>query len=707
MMAIPPELQLLGRRWILWDVAQTPNGKPTKRPHGSTLDPSIGMTLKEAVEADAKREDGGIGLVVTGGIDVTVPGGTARLIPFDMDGCRCPITGALIKWAEEMVAYFKHSFTEITPSGAGLRLWLLVRDPPKGIPKIRVPFPAPPGVAKKPEIQTFGCGPAGFVAFTGDQLPSTKEEITIVDNLDEWMDKWKVGEVDAAVCSTLLEELLPNRAGDEGPTMDEIAKRVDPLLVDGEWEKVGVDSASECWWRLVREVLHATKHHAPSAVEFLLTETAFGTGLVDSRDPDRYTRRDWVVKDVARIVVKASETSAASTFDDGFDVAGWEPPPAKPSPIAKAWGRSGGASWFDKRPPDRRYLLKHPNGDGLLPLGKAGTLSSAGGVGKTNAIVQLAVSVAAGRPWLGHFHVDEDAPRRVLLLLGEEDASEVHRRIHYAGEALDLNADEREAVSEHVVALPLAGEVCPLLKLGQHDTVQPTEHLDALREQLRRHAGEGWGLIVLDPQSRFAGVEVESNNALATRFVQECEALTRSPGNPTVLVVAHSSKLARREGKADSRGVTALTDGFRWHAMLVSKGKDAATLAVEKNNYGRPSDDVHLVRREGGGGLLFVENDTERGQREAAVETALDVKERRKDDRAANQIEKLIGRVVACAGETPGLSKGQLAGVAVGNRAKLLGAIDAAVGRGLLENRPDGGAHHYYAVAESAGELLG
>lgn len=106
-------------------------------------------------------------------------------------------------------------------------------------------------------------------------------------------------------------------------------------------------------------------------------------------------------------------------------------------------------------PEPRRWLLRHPDpesadigandGSGLLPLGKVGVLSAEGGAGKTSVLVALALSVATGRPWLGHFRVDEAARRgRVLLALGEEDEEEVHRRLYAASEALGLDGESRK-----------------------------------------------------------------------------------------------------------------------------------------------------------------------------------------------------------------------------------------------------------------------
>jgi len=444
-------------------------------------------------------------------------------------------------------------------------------------------------------------------------------------------------------------------------------------------------------------VLRAANGHGKAAVDFLLHRTAWGRGEVDdSADPSKYERRSWVEKEVARCAAKNPTLTLGA--EDMFEVvaadAPAQPDRAPESPLHKLWPQAA-PTWFAQQPPPRRYLLRHPDGDGLLPQGKAATLSAAGGTGKTNAVCQLAVSVATGRPWLGHFAVDAVAPRRVLLLLGEEDAGEVHRRLSAAGAALGLTPAEREAVCANVVALPLAACVTPLLRLGPDGQPRPTEHMQALHARLQEAAGDGWGLIVLDPQSRFAGCDVEKDNALATAFVQHVEQLTTAPSNPTVLVVAHSSKLARRMGTADSRGVTGLTDGFRWHATLTAVGLDRARFAVEKNNYGRPSDPMHLTR--GTGGLLFAETEAQRALREGAGDREREAQEAADGKRQDERVEKAVD----LARRQPGLSKGELAAAIGGKTTEALRAVDAAVAKGLLVKRIDGKAHRYEVAGPS------
>jgi RecA-family ATPase len=251
--------------------------------------------------------------------------------------------------------------------------------------------------------------------------------------------------------------------------------------------------------------------------------------------------------------------------------------------------------WFHELPPVRPWLLKDRDGNGVLPLAKAAALIAAGGVGKTIALIQLAISVATGRDWLGHFRVA--SPGMVCLALAEEDIAEIRRRIYTVGSSLELTADERAIAASRIVALPLSGTDVRFTD----DEGARTANLNMFRERLC--ARSDWKLIVLDPLSRFAGGETEKDNSVATRFVEALESLTTVPGNPTVLVAHHTAKWSRREaqqGSAASRGVTGLTDGVRWVATIESTEAGRATFSVVKTNYSREIPPLPLTRLEGG-----------------------------------------------------------------------------------------------------------
>ena len=272
-----------------------------------------------------------------------------------------------------------------------------------------------------------------------------------------------------------------------------------------------------------------------------------------------------------------------------------EKPPTGELALANLW-RPVDIGCLTTPPSRRRWLLTLPEsqgGHGLLPRGKVGILAAEGGTGKTAVMVALAVSAITGRPWLGYYQVPATVAGRVLLLLAEEDGDDGHRRLWKIAEALKLTDFERALLADRLVVIPLAG--CPVaLTTVTGAGLSETPLAVSLRDRLVRDAGpDGWALVGLDPLSRFAGGDVEGSNEAATRYVEVLESLAAVPGHPTVLVSAHSSKVARRQGQADVRGVTGLSDAARWVATMRRDGEEVH-FAVAKSNYSLPCPPLRL-----------------------------------------------------------------------------------------------------------------
>lgn len=318
--------------------------------------------------------------------------------------------------------------------------------------------------------------------------------------------------------------------------------------------------------------------------------------------------------------------------------------------------------WLDEdtRPPPRMYLLNtdsSAHSQGMLPLGKAGMLAAGGGVGKTMALAQLALSVAAGQSWLGTYYVAN--PGRVLLALGEEDAEEIHRRLWSVAQLMfprqaGVDANKRAQVARNITILPMCGfDVTMTCRNPATGMVEPTPLVEALLKRL--NDSEGWRLVILDPLSRFAGADAEVDNAAATRFVEVAERLTKAPGNPTVLVAHHTNKMSRNGDTSSTaaRGASALTDGFRWQANLDSIPNpqspnlslpDCCRFRVTKNNYGLiPNNALWLVRDRDHSGALRPatseeQTDYEHKERAAELEQA---KSKARDVELRNRAKKL------------------------------------------------------------------
>ena len=377
--AVPQVLRRLDR-WIGWRLTKNPAGKLTKRPDCSTRDPSRWRRFDDFDPQQVTNENG-VGFVLTGGTDVD--GG--RLFALDLDACRDPQTGELVDWAFQIVQQFGRTYTEVTPSGAGLRVWLIAARYPETLrrAKVLVSSAAPPGVNKKPELQVFGYGVPQFVTVTGRPIPGTSAEILVVDSLDWLLEEYELQAGDAS-----------NPAGDLpagigiAPTVDHVESilRGDPrapAILDAEWHDIasGEDkSASGAFFHVAQATLRAANGHGKPALDFLLHRTAWGRADVEeSADPARYGRASWVAAELRRIGEK-TDANAGAAFDDGFAPSDWAPPPrrepdagalADPHDREPATALRGGA-------PGPRVLAAPPRRRGLRSPRQAG-LAQRGG----------------------------------------------------------------------------------------------------------------------------------------------------------------------------------------------------------------------------------------------------------------------------------------------------------------------------------------
>ncbi|MDP9350142.1 MAG: hypothetical protein M3P51_01155 [Chloroflexota bacterium] len=107
-------------QWVAWRPETTPDGRCVKPPYrpsnphkrADVMDPGTWGTYEEALAVS--EEGGGVGYVLTGGDPYSV---------VDLDGCRDPETGEIEPAAAEVVRLLD-SYTEISPSGKGLHVWV-------------------------------------------------------------------------------------------------------------------------------------------------------------------------------------------------------------------------------------------------------------------------------------------------------------------------------------------------------------------------------------------------------------------------------------------------------------------------------------------------------------------------------------------------------------------------------------------------------
>ncbi|WP_323509723.1 helicase RepA family protein [Glaciimonas sp. CA11.2] len=266
-------------------------------------------------------------------------------------------------------------------------------------------------------------------------------------------------------------------------------------------------------------------------------------------------------------------------------------------------------------PPQRKWLLND-----CLPYGKVGMIIAPGGTGKSMLALQLSVSLATGDKFVDYWEIGEVGAS--LLLFGEEDTEEIHRRLHNVVASLGQTSPTKISdIESRVHAKSMTGIDNQMTRSLPAGSVTLTDYADRLI--LTANQITNLKLIIIDPASRFRGGN-ENAAEDTTRFVESLERVCQQTG-ATVLVLHHANKISQSAGEANqnaSRGSSAMTDGVRWQMNLSRPSKEDARksygipenlrhnyllAAVTKNNYGPPQNDVVLMRGEHG--ILHVSNE--------------------------------------------------------------------------------------------------
>lgn len=558
-----PEQLRQAQRWCRWEEADSPTGRKTKRPIGSTLDPNIRLPF-ETVAGTPCDEHGGVGFVLTG----SVQRNGLTFICLDLDGCRDPLTGSIEAWAMAVVRRTGNSYTEVTPSGCGLHVWFALQGPPPklGKAKVKVPYPLAPNCPhyKPVELQVFGYGVAQYVTMTGERLPGTSDQLEVMASLD-----WLIDEFHLRDTEHEIQVQLP-RSSTKSPTLDQIEEQLRrspeaAQLIDGDWQPAVRNNqdktASGAFSILVGHVLQAAHNDGETAVQFLLERTAFGLGTIDdSYDASKYSRLSWVKRDVARVASKSRQMDPRLVFEPVpvFEI----PPEVLAARKAKLDGLLIPARDFLANQTAEQFLVH-----GLLPRTGLAEFFGKPACGKTPFAMSLAVHVATGKPtWFGH---DIDLHGHVVYMIGE-DRTGVRNRLQseYLLHGVALDADVPLLVTRRPGQLTDAGDV----KLWR-EAVENTLPEDA---ELR--------LLVVDTQARNFGPGNEDKTEDMSRFVNNVQDLADALGC-LVLLVHHSGLADDDRGRGNSSRYGALDASYK----IVRTHKTHVTaLSLKEKNWDTP-----------------------------------------------------------------------------------------------------------------------
>jgi predicted P-loop ATPase len=262
---LPRALAALTTRsnWLLWRF-EVVGSKRTKVPYqpsgrkGSSTDRATWSSYDDAIAAWRGGGFDGVGFALED--DVAA---------FDIDGCRNIETGLLHPWAAGLVER-ADSYTEITPSGTGIRIIGLANGN-KIHRKLKVDITCEPPVTCEPYRK-----PAGrYITVSGNQIGDRA-----LVNIDVVMDE---------VMAELLAMPMNQSQEDEergGYAVDEL----EATLIDGGMTRHGPTRSDQVWW-VVMEMLR--RGYAPDVIKRTISDPGLGISahVLEQANPRRAVDR--------------------------------------------------------------------------------------------------------------------------------------------------------------------------------------------------------------------------------------------------------------------------------------------------------------------------------------------------------------------------------------------------------------------------------
>jgi hypothetical protein len=166
-----------GARFVLWR-PEMRKGKETKVPlrvNGYMADSTKAATwdsLDKCLSAVGQIKAAGVGFVLAAERDAEA--GQQPIVGIDLDGCRDPAIGMLQAWATELISELS-SYTEVSPSGTGVKVYAFV-DPVPRLEAHKLVIKPANGTGKAQQVEVFIT--QRYFAITGEHLDGTPDEIT-------------------------------------------------------------------------------------------------------------------------------------------------------------------------------------------------------------------------------------------------------------------------------------------------------------------------------------------------------------------------------------------------------------------------------------------------------------------------------------------------------------------------------------------------
>ena len=268
--AIPTRLRERAQ-WVTWAYALR-DGRPTKVPHttkgapASSTDPATWAPFPAVLAAAGAQDADGVGYVLT-----TADG----IVGVDLDHCRDPESGTLTAWAAEIVALLC-SYTEVTPSGTGIRVFALGT--------------MPPGRRKHGDVEAYTEG--RFLTVTGARLPDSPPDLVAATPAIATVYARYLTPPDRDVPLPSAQPHLPPPPLTDTDILERARRARNSAKIAALWagDKTGYPSASEAHAALASELAFYTS--SAGQLERLLSQSAIA-------DHPKWRRADYRQRTVA------------------------------------------------------------------------------------------------------------------------------------------------------------------------------------------------------------------------------------------------------------------------------------------------------------------------------------------------------------------------------------------------------------------------
>lgn len=486
-MAIVAPAELAKRpQWVAWKlVSREGEPKPTKVPydartgrHASTTDPRTWASFEEAAAFCASHDwASGVGYVLSA---------DDPYVGVDLDACRDPRSGRIEPWAKAIVKRLA-SYTEISPSGTGLRIFVRGDLPPHG--------------RRKGHIEIYSH--ARFLTITGDRYLAAPDTIHArAQELLDWHHEIFGDPPEQRQNGHALRQpvqladadlLLKARSSEHGAAFW--------ALWNGDYSAYG--SQSEADLALVNYLAFWTGGD-PSRIDQLFRSS----GLYREKW-DRQDYRDRTIDKALEGRTEADYYRAEGSTSPQLLVPGTVVNPATGEMIESPWQTLH--DLVTSVPEHQAELVT-----GLLWAGRTHWLYSAPGVGKTLFILAMLMHVAddtrptfCGRQ-LEHgpvLLIEEDSPLNLLAeyvsMLAAIYSFDLNTLPFWLNRTQGLRITSPElsqAISNAIIQAPAVPRV---LALDACERIVPSEHfsskeLEPLSSLLQRNVAQGMANIVID-----------------------------------------------------------------------------------------------------------------------------------------------------------------------------------------------------------------